>query len=126
MSPVRISRSCLESYAVAIFMLSLITFSSRAMAEEDITGKWELRMSFGGRDSFATLSIAKKSDGQLTGMWGRTELSKVKFDGGKLTFVRTLRFGDNEFSLDYEGRLKDGKLDGTKSYRSPWDVTAEI
>ncbi|MCJ7777190.1 MAG: hypothetical protein MUP16_02600 [Sedimentisphaerales bacterium] len=82
---------------------------------EDITGEWEMKMDFGGRESFATLSITKKADGTLTGKWGSDELSNVKFEGDKLTFVRTVRFGDQEFSMNYAGTLKDGKLTGTMS-----------
>jgi hypothetical protein len=63
----------------------------------------------------STLTIAKSADGTLTGKWGSTDLSNVKFDGAKLTFVRTMKFGDQEFSMNYTGILKDGKLAGTVS-----------
>ncbi|MGD2093775.1 MAG: hypothetical protein PVH77_02085 [Phycisphaerales bacterium] len=81
----------------------------------DITGEWEMKMDFGGRESFATLTISKNADGALSGKWGSQDLSDVKFKDGKLTFVRTIRFGDQEFTMDYEGTLKDGKITGTMS-----------
>jgi hypothetical protein len=84
-------------------------------AAEEITGDWEITMDMGGRQSFATLIITKKTDGTLTGTWGRTDLSNVKFDGQKLTFVRTMKFGDQEFPMNYTGTLKDGKLTGSFS-----------
>jgi hypothetical protein len=84
-------------------------------AAEDITGEWEMKMEFGGRESFATLTISKNADGSLAGKWGSNELSDVKFEDGKLTFVRTIRFGDQEFSMDYNGVLKDGKITGMMS-----------
>lgn len=84
----------------------------QAWAAEDITGDWDMAMEFGGRQSFATLSVAKSADGTFTAKWGSNELSNVKFDGQKLTFTRTIRFGDNEFSMDYAGTVKDGKLTG--------------
>jgi len=84
-------------------------------AAEDITGDWDMTMEFGGRPSFALLSVAKQADGTLAAKWGRDDLSNVKFDGQKLTFTRTVRWGDNEFSLDYAGTLKDGKLTGALS-----------
>ena len=87
----------------------------QAYAAEDITGNWDMAMEFGGRQSFATLSVAKKADGTYAAKWGRDELSNVKFDGQKLSFTRTVRFGDNEFTMDYAGTLKDGKLTGTLS-----------
>jgi len=100
---------------LAILGLILVLGIPQAYAAEDITGQWDMAMDFGGRQSFATLTIAKNADGTYTGKWGRDDLSNVKFDGQKLTFTRTVRFGDNEFTLDYAGTLKDGKLTGTLS-----------
>jgi len=85
------------------------------LAAEEIAGDWELTMDFNGRQTFATLSIAKGAEGALTGKWGSSSLSNVKFEGEKLTFVRTMKFGDQEFSMNYAGTLKDGKLAGTVS-----------
>ena len=85
------------------------------VAQADITGEWELKMDRNGRESFATLAIAKKADGALAGKWSSNELSDVKFDGQKLTFARTMRFGDQSFTLNYEGTVKDGVLTGTLS-----------
>ncbi len=95
--------------------LFLALGASQAFAAEDILGDWDMTMDFGGRPSFATLSIAKQADGTLTGKWGRDDLSSVKFDGQRLTFTRTVRWGEGEFTLDYAGILKDGKLTGTLS-----------
>jgi hypothetical protein len=95
-------------------VLALIAIPSQVFAQ-DITGEWDMAMEFGGRQMFATLTLAKKADGTLMGKWGRDDLSNVKFDGQKLTFERTVRWGDNEFTLDYAGTLRDGKLTGTLS-----------
>src|ERR1041385_2318715 len=86
-----------------------------AGAAEDPTGIWEMKVDLNGRETFATLSLKKKPDGRLTGKWGSSEITDVKQDGDKLTFVRTLKFGDNEFKTTFEGKLKDGKLEGTIS-----------
>jgi hypothetical protein len=48
-------------------------------------------------------------------MWGRNELSEVKFEGQKLSFARTIKFGDREFKMTYEGTLKDGAIAGSLS-----------
>jgi hypothetical protein len=106
--------------SAARFLLAILGLVSavgipQAYAAEDITGNWDMAMEFGGRQSFATLSITKSPDGTLAGKWGRDPVSNLKFDGQKLTFERTVRFGDNEFTLDYAGTLKDGKLIGTLS-----------
>jgi hypothetical protein len=100
-----------------IHLLAVLSAVSapRVSAEEDIAGEWEVKMDRDGRESFATLAISKKPDGTFKGKWGSSELSDVKFDGKKLTFVRSLRFGDQEFKVNYEGVLADGKLTGTLS-----------
>lgn len=108
-----------------VSMLVLVIGASQVFAAEDITGEWEITMDFGGRPSFATLSISKNADGSLAGKWGSSELSEVKLDGQKLTFVRTLKFGDNEFKMNYEGTLQDGKLVGkVTSDRGEFNATA--
>ena len=101
-----------------LVLMSLLAFTgpvSVLTAAEDIAGQWEMTMDFGGRPMFATLSIAKGSDGAFTGKWGSADLTNVKFDGQKLTFTRTLKFGDNEFTMTYAGTLKDGKITGAFS-----------
>jgi len=103
--------------------LMLLVQTSLIWAAEDITGQWEMTMNFGGRDSYAMLTISKNADGSLSGKWGSDELSDVKFQDGKLTFVRTIKFGDQEFSMDYAGTLKDGKITGVMtSDRGEFDV----
>lgn len=96
-------------------ILVLMAGMSPGRAAADITGDWEMAMQFGGQTSFATLSITKQADGTFAGQWGSNELSNVKFDGQKLTFDRTIRMGDQEFTMSYNGMLEDGKLAGLMS-----------
>jgi len=100
---------------IALICLLSLVQTSLVWAANDITGDWEITMDLSGRQSFATLSISKNADGTLTGKWGSSELSDVKFQNGKLTFVRTSRYGDREYKSNYAGILKDGKLTGTMS-----------
>ncbi len=101
---------------LVLISLMLLAQTSLVRAAEDITGQWEMTMDFGGRPSYAMLTISKNADGSLSGKWGsRDNLSDVKFQDGKLTFVRTIQFGDQEFSMDYAGTLKDGKITGAMS-----------
>jgi hypothetical protein len=111
------SRGFTRALGAPLLALSVFAVAPRAplFAADDVTGDWEIRMERNGRESFGSLSIAKKPDGALTGKWGATELSDVKFDGSKLTFVRTVKFGDQEFKTTYEGTLKDGSIAGTLS-----------
>jgi len=101
--------------SIILTCLLLLLQTSFVQAAEDITGEWEMKMEFGGRESFATMTISRKADGSLTGKWGSSELTNVKFENGKLTFTRILSFGDQEFIMEYSGTLKDGKITGTMS-----------
>jgi hypothetical protein len=101
--------------SIIVTCILLLLQTPFALGADDIMGEWEMKMDFGGRESFATMTISKKADGTRTGKWGSQELSDVKFEDGKLTFVRTIRFGDQEFTMEYEGTLKDGKITGTMS-----------
>jgi hypothetical protein len=84
--------------------------TSLVWAAEEITGDWEITMDINGRKSYAMLSIKKTKDGTLTGTWGSTEIDNAKYQDGKLTFSRTIGPEDRQFTTDYEGTLKDGKL----------------
>jgi len=112
MNHTRIHKSCTRT--VALICLLLLVQTS-LVAAQDITGEWEMTVEFGGRQTYATLIISKNADGTLAGKWGSNDLSNVKFQDGKLTFVRTVRFGDQEFTMTYNGTLKDGKLTGLLS-----------
>ena len=110
----RLNHKTIGKTLILVCLISLVQ-TSLALAAEDITGEWEMTMDFGGRPSYAMLTISKNADGSLSGKWGSEALSDVKFQDGKLTFVRTIRLGDREFSLDYAGTLKDGRITGTMS-----------
>ncbi len=125
--------------------LALLILTTPALwAAEDLSGDWKITSDFNGRAMVSTLSLAQKADGAWTAKWGASELSNVKFDGQKLGFVRTIKFGDNEFSMTFNGTLKDGKIAGTlssdqgestvtavrKKVKSPilgqWDMTFNV
>ena len=108
MSNTHIHKIC----AGAAALICLLMVEVAPVAAQEITGQWEMTMDFGGRTSYATLTISKNADGTLAGKWGEGELSNVKFQDGKLSFTRTIRFGDQEFASTYNGTLKDGKLMG--------------
>jgi len=101
--------------SIIVTCILLLLQTSFVLAAEDITGEWEMKIDYDGREGFATLLISKNADGTLAGKWGSQKLSDVKFENGKLTFVRIIRFGAREFTTEYEGILKDGKITGTTS-----------
>lgn len=108
MSNTRIHKICAGTAA----LICLLMVQVSPVAAQEVTGRWEMTMDFGGRPSYATLTIERNADGTLAGKWGESELSNVKFQDGKLSFARTIRFGDQEFTSTYNGTLKDGKLMG--------------
>jgi len=75
---------------VILVCIFLLAQTSLLWAADDITGLWEVRMDFNGRQTFADLSISKNLDGSYGGKWGQDELSGVNFQDGKLTFTRTV------------------------------------
>lgn len=100
---------------VIIMGLVLLMQTSVVYAAEEIVGDWQVKMDFDGREMMASMSFSKDKDGNLTGKWGSSELSKIKFEDGKLSFVRTMGFGDRQFTSDFTGTLKDGKITGMMS-----------
>jgi len=96
--------------SILIICLMLLVQTSLVLAAEEIKGEWDITMEFEGQKRFATLTISKKEDGTLAGKWGSDELSNVKYEDGKLTFVRTVGPSDRQSTMSYEGTLKDGKL----------------
>jgi len=64
---------------MGLLVISLVTLTFVAppvlAAADDITGSWEMTMDFGGRPSFAQVSIARGADGGLTGKWAATTWS---------------------------------------------------
>jgi hypothetical protein len=115
----------MSAKTIVFICVLLMVQTSLVWAADEITGVWEITMEFNGRKSFAMLSVSRKEDGTLAGKWGRDEqLSDVKFQDGKLTFVRTVGPADRQFTMSYEGTLKDGRLEGTLS--SDWGELAAV
>lgn len=82
-------------------------------------GDWPVKVQFGERQMDSILSFSRDDQGNLTAqwisLWGVTDLKDVKFEDGKLSFVQTVRFGDNDFTQTFNGTVQDGKLTGTLS-----------
>lgn len=96
--------------AVGAFLLAVAP-----AAAQDAVGEWDVEMDYQGRNITGKLTI--KSDGDsLTGTWsgqrGESELSEVKIEDGKLTFVRVLDFGGQEVFLNFEGKVDGNALTG--------------
>lgn len=114
----------LTSVSLLLVTLLLPGYTSAAEpAKQDIVGQWRLKGTNPDMPDMppmeVIMTISKDKDGKLAGKWlsffGPTDLKDVKFENDKLTFVQTGRFGGEEYTSDFSGTLKDGKLTGTLS-----------
>jgi hypothetical protein len=87
-------------------------------AKQDIFGDWKIKSTnTDGPPMDAIMTLSKDKDGKMIGKWlsffGPSDLKDVKFEGGKLTFLQTFRFGDQERTSDFTGTIKEGKIVGS-------------
>jgi hypothetical protein len=84
-----------------------------------IVGEWQMNVTIPAREIVEKLIITKNADGTLAGKWeaqrGENTISDIKFEGGKLTFTRTSKFGDREFTLTFEGTVEGDNIKGVFS-----------
>ena len=82
-------------------------------------GDWLVKMNFGERQWESILSFSRDREGNRTGQWisfwGMNELKDVKFEENQLSFVQVFRFGENESTSTFKGKIEEGKLSGTIS-----------
>jgi hypothetical protein len=100
---------------LAVVLLTLVIGVAQATAAEDITGEWAVTVDSPWGPMLGTLTFEKKADGALTGKWGASTLSKVKFENDQLTFTRTIPTPGGDMTQDFQGTVKDGKLTGAVS-----------
>ena len=115
-SIVHVSRRGVASAFVTALWLAL---ASTASADETPLGTWELRYRLRNREVTGRLTI-QQSGGALVGRWtsrgGRSDgnsISRIKFDKGKLTFVRKVRLGRRDVQMTFEGTVSGSRLTGT-------------
>ena len=48
----------------------------------------------------------------MTGLYGTIPVNKIELEDGKLTFGLVVPFGDDEFTMDFAGKIDDTKLAG--------------
>ncbi len=60
----------------------------------------------------------------LSALFGSTLIKKVNFEGDKVSFKYTFKFGDQEFETSFEGKIEESKLSGElKTSRGTSKVT---
>lgn len=95
-----------------------------------IVGAWQININMPARENIEKLTITKGADGALAGKWagqrGESKISNIKFEGGKLTFIRTSEFGGQIRDSEFEGTVEGDSIKGVfKSDRGgPRDVSA--
>ncbi len=96
-----------------------LTQVSAGQAKRGITGDWQLKVDFDGRQMSSILSLSKDDDGKLKGelinLWGLSELRDVRHEGNELSFVQVNRFRDQESTTNFTGSIRRGQLSGTFS-----------
>ncbi len=102
-------------FCLICLLLATLAGLTTNLSAQSVTGSWDITMDFGGRPMYATLTIAKNSDGSYAGQWGSTDLSNVKFEADKLTFDIVRTMGDREFTTNYTATLAGDKLNITFS-----------
>jgi len=108
-----------------VVFLGLITLlvplaqGSAGPAKRGITGNWQVKADFKGREMVSILSFSKDKDDKLTGewisFWGLTELKDIEFEGNKLSFVQVYQIDERESRVKFVGAIKRGKLSGVMS-----------
>jgi hypothetical protein len=91
-----------------------------AKPKVDPTGTWKWDREFGEVTMHFTLRL-KLDDGKLTGTLDTLRgeeamepaaIEEPKLEGDKIAFVVTRQFNDNEFTINYEGTVKEDAIDG--------------
>ena len=110
-------KSIQKAIMPAVLLLCVLGPVAGVFGAEGITGDWQFKMKFNQREVTAKVSFAQNADGTLSGTWtsrrGARELSDVKFEDDKVSFVRTGKWQQREFKITYEATLEDGRLKGT-------------
>ena len=102
-----------------IVLITLPALVSAGSAKKTITGDWQVKIDFDGRQIPSILSFSGNKDGQITGswtsLWGQSELKDIKYKGRKLSFTQVYRFRESESEAKFTGTVKRRKLTGTLS-----------
>lgn len=100
-------------------LLTLLAVVSAGSAKKTISGDWQIKIDFDGRQIPSILSFSSNKEGQLTGrwisFWGLSELKDINYEDGQLSFTQVYRFRENESEAKFTGTIKRRKLTGILS-----------
>jgi len=98
-----------------------VTFEGTMQGEaksgaDAIVGEWQMTINTAAMEMVDKLIISKNADGTLAGKWmgqrGENTITNLKFEGGKLTFTRSISFGGREMQSTYEGTVEGDTIKG--------------
>jgi len=106
--------------SVTVLVLLAGPVSAQQSGRGGLSGDWNVKMEFNGRQMDSILSFSRDQDGNVTGQWisfmGASALKDIKFEEGKLTFARVSQNRDGQSSTStFKGTVEEGKLSGTVS-----------
>ena len=109
-----------RAFQVLVISLFLSAAASSLLAQgpaRTVAGDWRIEGEYEGRTVVSLLSLSVGKDGQLTGewlsYWGVAQLKDIRQDGTSLNFVQVARFGDSDFTANFAGTVRGGRLEGT-------------
>jgi hypothetical protein len=107
------------TFLAFIVLMTLLTVASAGSTKKAITGDWQVKIDFEGRQIPSILSFSSNKEGQITGswvsLWGLSELKDIKHKGRKLSFIQVYRSRERESEAKFTGMVKQRKLSGTLS-----------
>jgi hypothetical protein len=112
------------SFALPVlFAITLLGLTSRALADQDITGKWTSEFDSGVGHQKYTFDI--KVDGEkITGKAHRevegsdptdTDLTEGKIKGDDVSFVEVLSAGGQDLRIEYKGKIVGDEIHLTRA-----------
>ncbi|HUU20221.1 MAG TPA: methyltransferase domain-containing protein [Sedimentisphaerales bacterium] len=107
-------------FLALIVLLTPLAQLQAGQAKRGITGDWQVKVDFDGRQSESILSLTRDSEGHRIGNWvsfrGLSELKDVKYENGQLSFARVSRNREGQSTTsEFTGTIERGKLTGTLS-----------
>ncbi len=115
----------LTSHKTVVFLALIVLLTplvqlQAGQAKKGITGDWQVKVDFDGRQFESILSFTRDEEGNRIGrwvsFWGLSELKDVKYENDQLSFTRVSRNREGQSTTsEFTGRINRGKLTGTLS-----------